>query len=433
MEQRYKFNVLQEQKAYLEQVLREYDDQAAKKLPGNLEFAFWQDTRQRSISLIRNFFVKGTISYILFGLFSLCGVHLMLGISLPDLNMVLACIAYFNGAICLLSIVLLSTVPKLQRFFEMGVLFFVGWGIFVGALALLSVELVSMRWQGTIVLALIYTLAYTIPGIQPAKMVYSGVISSTTALLVLWAIHVEVDLWVYITALYLTNVVSYGVGEMIATKDRVSFIRAKIIQVDHKINEVLAKHLLQLSQEDDLTQLANRRNFDETYERLYLESQQHGSSLGVLFIDIDFFKTYNDHYGHQQGDVALAKVASMIKKSIRYDDFVARYGGEEFVVLLPKTDESGVMSVASNIVENVAEMHLPHAASQCASHVTVSVGGAVLNHLQNSAHISLEQLLHNADAALYMAKKMGRNRIHVYQHKEYSAPHPTNRPLNQGT
>lgn len=418
MEQRYKFNVLQEQKQYLETILSEYDDQAAKQLPKNLEYAFWLDAQQRSIALIRNFFIKGTLAYIVFGSISISCVLIMLDINLFDRNMVLGCIAYFNGSVCLLSIVALSTLRYLQRYYAYGVLFFVGWGLYVGAVALLSVEHISMRWQGTIILTLIYTLAFTIPSIQPKKMFLAGVIASTAALVTLWSLNVFVDLWVYMAALYLTNAVSYGVGEMIATKDRVSFLRAKIIQVDHKINEVLAKHLLQLSQEDDLTQLANRRNFDETYERLFIEAQQENKPLGVLFVDIDYFKTYNDHYGHQQGDYALATVASVLKKSIRYEDFVARYGGEEFVILLPNTDESGVMSVARNIFENLAKLQLSHEASQCAKYVTVSIGCSILNreHVPN-VEINAEILLNQADAALYTAKKLGRNQIYVYRNE----------------
>ncbi|ACN16997.1 two-component response regulator (GGDEF domain family protein) [Desulforapulum autotrophicum HRM2] len=129
-----------------------------------------------------------------------------------------------------------------------------------------------------------------------------------------------------------------------------------------------------------------------------------------MIIDIDYFKLYNDSYGHIQGDDCLTKVAQKIAKSLRKTDFVARYGGEEFVVVLPLEDMPGAVIAANKIVTNVANMKIPHKNSKASSVVTISLG---LAKIEDTCR-SMTELLNNADAALYKAKDEGRNRCIVY-------------------
>ncbi len=120
--------------------------------------------------------------------------------------------------------------------------------------------------------------------------------------------------------------------------------------------------LLHLSQHDELTQISNRRTFDEMLDFFYYEQYvRMKAPLSILFIDVDFFKNYNDFYGHQMGDKVISSIAAAIKNSIRHVDFVARYGGEEFVVLLPETDAQGAYAVASNIYKAIERLAIPHA------------------------------------------------------------------------
>jgi len=125
-------------------------------------------------------------------------------------------------------------------------------------------------------------------------------------------------------------------------------------------------------------------------------------------IDIDYFKKYNDTYGHDAGDVCLRAVADTLSKCItREEDFVARYGGEEFIVVLPNTDMNGAQTVAEKMLERVRRCNIPHRASDIASYVTISIGGTtdVLNNLQHGSNY-----IKAADKALYESKKNGRNR-----------------------
>jgi diguanylate cyclase (GGDEF)-like protein len=171
---------------------------------------------------------------------------------------------------------------------------------------------------------------------------------------------------------------------------------------------------------DALTGAANRRQFDFLLEREWDRARRSGESLSLLMVDIDHFKLYNDHYGHQQGDDCLRAVAQAIMSLVqRPADAVARVGGEEFVILLPETDMTGASHVAQRIVEGVARQLIPHAASLVAPHVSVSVGVSTA-HLTPEAHAlngggaepaarpQASDLVLCADKALYEAKHAGR-------------------------
>ncbi len=169
--------------------------------------------------------------------------------------------------------------------------------------------------------------------------------------------------------------------------------------------------LQRLSTMDGLTGLANRRHFDETLEAEWRIGLRDKTILAVIMIDIDFFKKYNDGYGHQGGDDCLKGVAKILGETVhRAGDFVARYGGEEFVVILRSTDAKGAAVLAEQMRANVEAQHIPHAYSAVADHVSISLGVAAM-HPDHSA--SPADLLARADEALYKAKEQGRNRYAI--------------------
>jgi diguanylate cyclase (GGDEF)-like protein len=172
-----------------------------------------------------------------------------------------------------------------------------------------------------------------------------------------------------------------------------------------KANEVL----LQLSTTDALTGIANRRAYDECIEIEWKRMLRENTSLSLIICDIDFFKKYNDHYGHKAGDICLHTVAQIIYKlALRPGDFVARYGGEEFAVILPNTGTKGALHVAEKIRMAVAHYGILHADSSVAPHVTLSLGIAQVKP-PLAAEVTLTSLFRLADAALYKAKNQGRN------------------------
>ncbi|MDT8377081.1 MAG: diguanylate cyclase, partial [Mariprofundaceae bacterium] len=171
----------------------------------------------------------------------------------------------------------------------------------------------------------------------------------------------------------------------------------------------LNRHLEKLSFQDGLTGIANRRMFDQILEREWSRAQRHRQPLSLIMIDIDYFKQYNDHYGHQQGDNCLQQVARVLNGiSQRAVDLVARYGGEEFVMLLPETDIEQATRLAEKCRNKIIEQRLPHPSSQAGDVVTISLGVSALT---PSAETPPSALINAADRLLYTAKKNGRNRV----------------------
>ncbi|MDY0122221.1 MAG: diguanylate cyclase [Sulfurimonas sp.] len=181
------------------------------------------------------------------------------------------------------------------------------------------------------------------------------------------------------------------------------------MRVQNHVNMKLKSDMLeQLSMYDGLTHIPNRRFFDERYTILHKEAQEQQKSLAVMMLDIDYFKPYNDNYGHGKGDETLIKVAAALQNTLkRPEDLVARYGGEEFVVVLEDISPEGAKKVADKLVKSVAALDIEHEYSEAASCVTVSVG---LSYKDASKEIPKEQLLKDADDALYTAKEAGKNR-----------------------
>ena len=174
--------------------------------------------------------------------------------------------------------------------------------------------------------------------------------------------------------------------------------------------EQVNQELRLMAHMDGLTRVANRRQFNQRLQEVWQELGVLGQSLAVLFVDVDYFKHYNDRYGHQQGDTCLVKIAQSLKQTISTHGLVARYGGEEFVVLLPRITQEMAIPWAETLRQAVEALVIPHDRSQVSSIVTISIGiAATIPRLDQSP----ESLLQNADKALYRAKAAGRNSYHL--------------------
>jgi len=167
--------------------------------------------------------------------------------------------------------------------------------------------------------------------------------------------------------------------------------------------------LARMARLDGLTGVANRRTFDDLLLREWRRQARTGQSWGVIMIDVDHFKQFNDTYGHGAGDDCLKQVTRAAEASLqRPADIIARYGGEEFVALLPDTDIEGAMAVAEGIRAAVVSLNIAHAGSRAAKHVTVSLGVACGVPEVDKQPASLLEV---ADGQLYAAKSDGRNRV----------------------
>ncbi|WP_137939204.1 diguanylate cyclase [Chitinivorax sp. B] len=167
--------------------------------------------------------------------------------------------------------------------------------------------------------------------------------------------------------------------------------------------------LLRQANQDGMTGIANRRYFDDYLAHEWRRAARLQESMAMIFADVDFFKNYNDHYGHQAGDECLRKIANALQDQLhRPGDLLARYGGEEFVILLPNTTLAGGIFIAEGMLKAVSTLKIPHAASSAADHVTLSLGVAATVPSEATAE---GFLMYGADQALYSAKKSGRNRV----------------------
>lgn len=180
-----------------------------------------------------------------------------------------------------------------------------------------------------------------------------------------------------------------------------------LIGLAERLNGV-NQELQRLSMTDGLTGIANRRLFDESLDREWRRCRRLKKPLSIILFDVDFFKKYNDRYGHQTGDECLRLVAKEVSRTAsRPGDMAARYGGEEFVLILAETDQEGARWVADRIRQNLSALRIPHDGSDY-KHVTISCG---VVSVVPGEELSAEKLVKSADIALYIAKEQGRNRV----------------------
>ena len=180
---------------------------------------------------------------------------------------------------------------------------------------------------------------------------------------------------------------------------------AEMQQQLHRLNSELAE----LSERDGLTQLLNRRTFTEKASQSLSEARRHAKSSALLMLDVDFFKYYNDSYGHVSGDDCLQRVAKCFQAvAQRGSDLVGRYGGEEFIILLPETDAEGAILVADRIQQALRDEAIEHRSSTVSEHVTLSIGIGIASPGNDN---SLDTVILAADKNLYRAKEQGRNQV----------------------
>lgn len=330
-----------------------------------------------------------------------------------------------------LALLLVTPVRVYDAIFEYGVFIFAAGGIYVLYILLLYGFRDRARGScpmivglGILILAAFndilreLTIIQTVEMVTPASVVFVLI----QALFLSWRYN---DAFHHVTRLSAEN--SQLIKEVqvlnLNLEEKVRLRTSELLEANQKLEA--------LSTTDPLTDAANRRRFDDRLNREWKRSLRNQSYLSIILCDVDYFKPYNDNYGHQQGDACLQELVQIMDNHVkRESDLLARYGGEEFVILLPETNPEGALLVAENIRQAIVEAQIPHAYSEISDIVTASFGIASIvpidyvkidhNNIEPSSavgfqdvyesSITAESLLNAADQALYQAKDNGRNR-----------------------
>ena len=200
----------------------------------------------------------------------------------------------------------------------------------------------------------------------------------------------------------------FEVQTVFVAAERVTALHRQLQQAKARLEE-LNEELLGRSLTDSLTNLGNRRRMEDDLAKVHARALRSGQPYAVVMFDIDYFKFYNDHYGHPTGDEALRQVAKCLSRVLRVGESVYRYGGEEFLVVMPDATVTDALAAAERVLHSINLMRLPHDARPTApEHVTLSAGVACL---EPGNEETVSELIERADQALYAAKLSGRNRV----------------------
>jgi diguanylate cyclase (GGDEF)-like protein len=412
MDNGYDLDQLRRSKEDLEQLVAQHSKSknTHQTLPQQLENEFWQFNIDRTRLNSIQFFGQGVITYTIFVLLILPSNYIVIRESeYFVLDFIYSILSLMVVGIALFLFWTFSRFKKLTTLFYPAVCIIVFLTIVLTSVLMMSVSNLVLQNQAMVLIAFLYMLGFILSGIRPLHMLWIGSFAAISILFLLFFFDNSSDFLMVGRTLIGSLLLGFSISVMLTSKERKIFIKSKISEIDEQILRIQASELLHLSQHDELTDVSNRRTFEEMCRYYYDVSCRERKSLSVLFIDIDFFKNYNDFYGHQMGDQVISAIAKSIKSSIRHMDFIARYGGEEFVVLLPETSAQGAYAVATNIYRAIDRLMIPHEKSLAANHVTISLGITVFN---GNPKISQELLIHTADKALYRAKQLGRNQIY---------------------
>lgn len=241
-------------------------------------------------------------------------------------------------------------------------------------------------------------------GMHYRTALFSGVAATASFIAYAFIFELAMPVALRSTALVLVTLVGCAaVARHVERLSRTSFLETRLIS--------------ELAEHDTLTGTKNRRVFDEHLARIWSQAASDGRKIALLLIDVDHFKAYNDHYGHQAGDRSLRQIAQCLQSVVRGPlDILSRYGGEEFVALLFDVDADQAMKAADRVRQSVNELGIEHRGSRTTSMISISVGVAVV---QPDPTRTARGALQLADQALYAAKVGGRNRVRVMNETDY--------------
>lgn len=379
-----------------------------------LEQRFWQSLAERSLAIIRNAYLGMLLSYVALGLTTLPTVYFM---ALPDHrvhDLMFWLYAYANGALCLSLLWPISQRMQQASDYQGMILALTAWAVLSTSLLTLQFSTPILAQQAGYMVVFIYMFAYFLSGVPPRKVLAVCTLAGGLSFLVLYVLNIPVNFVMFFYAVVFSNGIGFLLAHLMISKDRMSFLQARLLEIDQVKSRAMNQEFARLSREDPVTGLANRRFFNEVLIQEWELARHANEPLSIVFIDVDHFKAYNDSYGHLHGDDALVRVADVFQRYLRRSaDLAARYGGEEFILLLPNTPQEGAKKVAQKMLQEVDQLQIPHRASPTAPHVTASFGVSTW-YPSKQTTLTIDQLIHQADSAVYQAKSRGRHCVRLF-------------------
>ncbi len=376
------------------------------KFPYKLEEIFLEYHFRNTLGLIKFSLAVGLLLYSSFGILDY--------ILYPEVINRLWLLRFGVGCpvilIALVSFFLAKNDRQVQTAYSVAI-FIVGLTI-VGMLIVTSYD-VTQKYYAGVMLVMFY--GYVASGMRFMYATFSGW-GITIGYLVVVLFFLESNPTFLISNTFFlvsSNLVGMLGSFLFEESKRRDFLLSALVIMERKEVEAANRALEKLSNTDPLTGIANRRYFEDFLEREWKHAMRYEYPISLLMIDIDYFKRYNDHLGHQAGDRCLVQLASVLKEfEGRPGDLVARYGGEEFVVILSGTDLDDAVRIAVEIRRRVMALKILHPASDVSDVVTVSIG---VSSLIPKPGYSKEELIKTADLAMYRAKAMGRNCVNAFK------------------
>jgi len=407
MEYKYNLAKLQYDKEKIEELITQQSSRVGQVFPKKMEQEFWEKNLERSRKHIEKNLWSGVLVYFLFILVMIPTDYWIIEPLYFPQDFIQCALGLVNGALTLILLYIFASVKKLKPYFIISASIVFFWSIVSMSWLTLTIQTEDLKHQALVIICIIDILGFMLIGLRPVHMLMVSLLASVTAIILL-VFTIEMNPLLLGRVLLGGCCLGYVISHMGFARERMIYLYTARAKISEQIHRIHNSELLHLSQHDELTQISNRRTFDETLTDYFRISKRDESPLAVLFIDVDHFKNFNDFYGHQKGDDVISAVAASIKNAIRHMDFVARYGGEEFVVLLPETDAHGAYAVASNIYKAIDRLEIPHEKSLVSNRITISLGITVYR----GEEMTQDELLCIADQALYRAKQLGRNQIY---------------------
>lgn len=397
---------LQQEKHQIEVLLEKQQKRMRSIFSADLEKQFWQDREDRQTNLLLRAFLPASIIYFIFEIISLPINYFTTELAYRTHDVLLTMVSYSTGWFALLFMYFMAKKPKRSENYSTIIATIICLSLALVQIVLFSTQSLAMTWRGSLLIVLAQIFAFLCTAIKPLKIFMATLVAAIICCIVLSFSKKVIPHWVLFNVMILGNLVGLALATLSVSIERIRFLQSIIINLDKQITETLNQHLFELSQQDTLTLLGNHRGFEQHLKQKMEDVKKTKQNLAVLFIDVDYFKLYNDNYGHLNGDLALIQVAQIISRHIAENDLAIRYGGEEFVILLEDTNEIDAKLIAAIIIQDMFDRKIPHDFSKISNYLSVSIGLTIYGGEQD---FDADDILKAADFALYQAKRNGRN------------------------